>query len=315
MKKQDKLPIYEILINEDDSDITGIDLISLVDKPAIEVKGYAFSDQKCGCGKKEEFVNPSKGETEREFVSRCIPVLMDEGKPQDQAIAICYSLYDDKMSNVDMADEDVPVVGGVKTHFRCKCKIVNGRWETFPEESESGVCEFCLAAQKKWNRENAGRPGAGRFSAVREEQILLGPALIPDIKIFRIDEQTGEEYEVFFSSETIKKIRNKFSKNAGNHSININHGKEMAPAYIIESWLIEDSKTDKAVKYGYDLPVGTWMIAVRVHDEKFWEFMKEEDLTGFSVEGFLDQRLVQMQKLSLEQLIDSLTEDDLLELI
>lgn len=309
-----KLPVYEILINEDDSDITGIDLISLVDKPAIEVKGYAFSDHKCGCGKQEDFVNPKKGETEREFISRCIPLLIDEGKPQDQAVAICYSMWDEKFSKNEFADE-VPVVGGITTHWNCKCRIVNGMWETFPEESESGVCEFCLAAQKKWNRENSGKPGAGRFSAVREEQVLLGPALIPDIKIYRIDEKTGEGYEVFFSAETIKKIRNKFSKNAGNHSININHGKKMAPAYIIESWLIEDSKTDKSVKYGYDLPVGTWMIAVKVHDEKFWEFMKEEDLTGFSVEGFLDQRLVQMQRTSIEQLIDSLTEDEIMYLI
>ena len=316
MKKQDKLPLYEVLIDEND-DITGVDLISLVENPAIEVKGVAFADQKCGCGKKEDFVKPRKGETEREFISRCIPLLIDEGKPQDQSVAICYSLWDEKFSQ-EFADENVPVVGGVTTHYNCKCKIVNGRWETFPELSESGVCEFCLAAQKKWNRENAGRPGGGRFSAVKEEQIILGPAMIPDMKIYRVDEKTGDEYEVYFSSETIKKCRNKFAKKSGNLSININHTEDMAPAYIVESWLIEDPKTDKCVKYGYDLPKGTWMIAVKVEDPKFWQFVKAEDLTSFSIEGFLNYQLVQMgnlRKLSTAEIIDMMSEDDLLDLI
>jgi hypothetical protein len=369
MKKQDKLPLYEVLIDEND-DITGVDLISLVENPAIEVKGVAFSDQKgCGCGSKEEFVKPHKGEhqkefiprcistvmndgttsdvkqavaicysiwdqakmaeekfvepksgeTENEFISRCIPTLINDGTTSDvkQAAAICYTYWENKGKNAEMAD-DVPVVGGIKTHYNCKCAIENGRWVTHPELSESGVCEICLEAQKKWNRENSGKPGGGRFSAVREEQVVLGPAMIPDMKIYRVDEKTGDEYEVFFSAETIKKCRNKFAKKSGNLSININHTPEMAPAYIVESWLVEDPKTDKSAKYGYDLPVGTWMIAVKVEDPKFWEFVKAEDLTSFSIEGFLNYQLIQMgnlRRLSPSEIIDMMTENDLLDLI
>ena len=36
---------------------------------------------------------PNPGETERDFLHRCIPELIDEGKPQKQAVAICYSIY------------------------------------------------------------------------------------------------------------------------------------------------------------------------------------------------------------------------------
>ena len=39
---EEALPLYEIFINEDDE--TGMNLISVVEKPAIEIKGYAFSD-------------------------------------------------------------------------------------------------------------------------------------------------------------------------------------------------------------------------------------------------------------------------------
>ena len=36
---------------------------------------------------------PRRGETERKFLSRCIPELIDEGRGQKQSIAICYSIY------------------------------------------------------------------------------------------------------------------------------------------------------------------------------------------------------------------------------
>lgn len=36
---------------------------------------------------------PKKGESERDFLSRCIPMLIHEGKEQNQSIAICYSVY------------------------------------------------------------------------------------------------------------------------------------------------------------------------------------------------------------------------------
>jgi hypothetical protein len=38
--------------------------------------------------------NPRQGETKDKFMSRCIPMVMAEGKPQAQAIAVCSSLWD-----------------------------------------------------------------------------------------------------------------------------------------------------------------------------------------------------------------------------
>ena len=36
---------------------------------------------------------PKKGETEKDFLKRCIPDLILEGYLQKQAVAICYSIY------------------------------------------------------------------------------------------------------------------------------------------------------------------------------------------------------------------------------
>lgn len=37
---------------------------------------------------------PNKTETRRQFMSRCIPELIDEGNDTDKAAAICYSIYE-----------------------------------------------------------------------------------------------------------------------------------------------------------------------------------------------------------------------------
>jgi len=58
------------------------------------VEGY-FSDMIMSYGR-EEFVDPRPGESEGDYIARCIPVMTAEGYPDDQAAAICYSKYQDR---------------------------------------------------------------------------------------------------------------------------------------------------------------------------------------------------------------------------
>lgn len=48
---------------------------------------------------------PRPGEGRQQFVARCVPVLIHEGKGQDQAVAICYSLYRNSHSGPDEPGE------------------------------------------------------------------------------------------------------------------------------------------------------------------------------------------------------------------
>jgi len=50
--------------------------------------------------KKVDLVKPKAGESEDEFISRCIPVVVGEGKSQEQAAAICYSYFEGKAESV-----------------------------------------------------------------------------------------------------------------------------------------------------------------------------------------------------------------------
>lgn len=80
----EKLPVYEMLIDENmDSDLM-VDFIALVDRPAIKKDFVKFSD---------EFVEPAKGEHETEFMPRCISYVVNEGKSTEQAVAICSSMW------------------------------------------------------------------------------------------------------------------------------------------------------------------------------------------------------------------------------
>jgi hypothetical protein len=78
------LPIYELKISEKLNDDAEVSYIALVDEPAIKKDFLAFKD---------EFINPSKGESKDDFIGRCMSYVVEEGKDQDQAYAICESLW------------------------------------------------------------------------------------------------------------------------------------------------------------------------------------------------------------------------------
>lgn len=149
------------------------------------------------------------------------------------------------------------------------------------------------------------------FKEVADKQVIVGPALIPDMRIYREDEKFGKYY-VVFSKETIEKMVEKFNKYGSNRKINIDHSNMMVDAFIVEDWIVEDTVYDKSRKYGIEVPVGTYMIMVKIEDKKFWnDEVKGNGKFGFSIEGMLGQQLVSLSK---EFTIDDLTEEDLIHL-
>ena len=134
--------------------------------------------------------------------------------------------------------------------------------------------------------------------ADEEQKIVVGPAMLPNISIPRKDEETGDIYYVKFSEETIKEIAMKYMKEARTNETNTDHEVNQAGAYVFESWLVEDPKTDKAnTVYGYDVPKGTWMVKMKVDDKATWKRIKNGELKGFSVEGsFSDMEEIEARR-------------------
>lgn len=128
-----------------------------------------------------------------------------------------------------------------------------------------------------------------KFAADDEKKMVIGPAMVPDLKIFRKDGK-GNPYYVYFSAETIKMIAEKYMRNKYIDNNDMMHdGKAVQDVYVVESWIKEDAE-DKSNKYGYEnLPVGTWFVSMKIRNPKVWEQVKEGKLNGFSVSGYFEQ--------------------------
>lgn len=135
-----------------------------------------------------------------------------------------------------------------------------------------------------------------KFAIDEDKMIVVAPALIPDLPIFRRDE-TGKEYYITFTKDTIEGLVKKFNRNIKTQALNVDHTEEIAPAYILESWIKEDEVYDKSVKYGFnDVPVGSWFISSQITDKEFWNNdVKNGGKYGYSIEGFLDLELSNMK--------------------
>ena len=142
-------------------------------------------------------------------------------------------------------------------------------------------------AQSKINQvENMSKQ---HFATDNEKHIVLGPAMIPDQKIFRKD-ALGNPYYVFFSTDTIKMIAEKYMKNKYTDNNDLMHdGKAVNDIHVLESWIKEDN-SDKSNKYGFEhLPVGTWFVSMKVNNPNVWSQIKEGKLNGFSVSGYFEE--------------------------
>jgi hypothetical protein len=56
----------------------------------------------------------------------------------------------------------------------------------------------------------------------------------------------------------------------------------------MESWIVEDPIFDKSTALGLEYPKGTWVVKMKVLDEKVWDEIKQGKLNGFSVEGWFN---------------------------
>jgi len=134
---------------------------------------------------------------------------------------------------------------------------------------------------------------------------VVAPAMIP-MKIYRMDED-GEEYDVQFSVEVIEQIHSKFMRNLQNKDIfNLEHdASEKVPAYILEAWIVDNPKTDKAFStYGIEVPKGTLMLTSQVTDRAYYDELVESGQIGYSIEGFLGMKLSEQLKLNTMKLPD-----------
>ena len=130
---------------------------------------------------------------------------------------------------------------------------------------------------------------------------------MPNKPIFRMDGE--EEFYVYFSENTIRKASDMFFQKAKQNNATLEHEVGINGLTVVESWIIEDETHDKSRKYGMELPVGTWMVSMKVNNPEIWDgFVKTGKVKGFSIEGyFVDKLNMSSQSFTDEDEITMLT--------
>tara|TARA_R110002049_G_scaffold122795_4_gene277786 strand:- start:466 stop:1095 length:630 start_codon:yes stop_codon:yes gene_type:complete len=123
-----------------------------------------------------------------------------------------------------------------------------------------------------------------------EARCLVSPALIPEKRIVRFDKDTNEEYNVFFTAETIKQCSELYLMSENNNTATEQHEKEVSGVHTVESW-IKEGDQDKSNLFGFDLPIGTWFVKMKINNNDLWSKIKSKELRGLSIEGMFTQQL------------------------
>ena len=123
-----------------------------------------------------------------------------------------------------------------------------------------------------------------------DKRILMGAALIPNKNIYRQDSEEEEGYYIYFSEETVKKASELFLIEGNQNKSTLEHQAELSGLSVVESWIVEDEVHDKSRKYGLEMPVGTWMVSMKVNNESVWQdYVKTGAVKGFSIEGYFSE--------------------------
>jgi len=135
----------------------------------------------------------------------------------------------------------------------------------------------------------------------KEKKILMGALLIPNKPIYRNGAEG--EYYIFFSKNTVVKASQMYLKNGYQNNSTLEHEKALNGLTLVESWIVEDEVHDKSRKYGLNVPVGTWMGAVKVNNNEIWdEYVKTNKVKGFSIEGYFADKMEQPKEAVSEQM-------------
>ncbi len=119
----------------------------------------------------------------------------------------------------------------------------------------------------------------------KEKRILLGALLIPNKPIYR--KNAEQEYYIYFSKDTVRKASELYLMRGNQNNSTLEHQYELNGLSLVESWIIEDKEKDKTALYNMDLPLGTWVGAVKVNNDEVWnDYVKTGKVKGFSIEGY-----------------------------
>lgn len=126
----------------------------------------------------------------------------------------------------------------------------------------------------------------------KDKRLLLGPILIPNKPILRNGDD--EDYYIYFSKDTVEKASQMYLKQGNQNNASLEHEYSLKGLTLVESWIVNDEVHDKSRLYDNtkEVPLGTWMGAIRVDSDEVWQdYVKEGVVKGFSIEGYFADKM------------------------
>lgn len=163
-------------------------------------------------------------------------------------------------------------------------------------KKDSGLMGISLvdkpAIESNFQYFNEQKPKPQYFKVAGYEGKVQGLALIPDKPILRYDAQNNP-YFGFFSSETIKELKDKFSKDLMMNNVSTDHNGKIVDGYLTESFIIDSPErlADVQAKGIADATMGSWFVQYKIDDPQTFQRVIDGELRGFSIEAFLTQFL------------------------
>lgn len=142
-----------------------------------------------------------------------------------------------------------------------------------------------------------------------EEHIITGVIMLANSGIYRRDD-SGYEYNIIYSPETIKLMSEKMLKDMAHNQIDIEHDGRILPAgtvNLVEIY-IKDSEKGISPNFLKDIPDGSLIGSYKIHDDILWNMCKEGRLHGFSLAGWFDVKEFKDKKKSKYSMIEKIKE-------
>ena len=136
-----------------------------------------------------------------------------------------------------------------------------------------------------------------------EKRIVVSLALIPDKEIYRRNSK-GEEYNIVFSKETVRKASELYFKNLNNNNATLEHEEKTDGVSVIESWIVADVEKDKTAIYGLNAVQGAWAVVMKIDNDEVWADIKEGKYLGLSIEGRFSEKEAELSEVELESYSD-----------
>ena len=75
----------------------------------------------------------------------------------------------------------------------------------------------------------------------------------------------------------------KFAKDNNGFNISLQHELDVKDCYVVESYLINKERGIVPQEFS-DIEDGSWVVSVKIENPKVWEYIKEGNCSGFSIE-------------------------------